>query len=182
MARTTATYAVAALVGVLAVAVFAYRHGTGEGEADGDGSGAAGNGSVVKVIDGDTLVVRLGSGDEHLRLIGIDTPESVATDRPNECYGKEASARLAELLPPGTEVRVERDVEPRDRYDRLLGYLYRVGDGLFVNQDMVAKGFAIAKAFPPNTMFEPPLEAAEAEARNATAGLWSACGSADVPL
>ncbi|HMG43175.1 MAG TPA: thermonuclease family protein [Acidimicrobiales bacterium] len=181
MARATTTYAGAALVVVLAV-VCVYRFGTGGREAGGDGSKAAGSGSVVEVIDGDTLVVRLGGSDEHLRLIGIDTPESVATDRPNECYGKEASARLAALVPPGTEVRVERDVEPRDRYDRLLGYLYRAGDGLFVNQDLVAAGFAEAKAYRPNTTFEPQFEAAEAQARNARSGLWSACGSPDVPL
>ncbi|HEY8547400.1 MAG TPA: thermonuclease family protein, partial [Acidimicrobiales bacterium] len=81
---------------------------------------------VVHVVDGDTLVVRFrGGGEARLRLIGIDTPESVATDRPNECFGQEASAALAALLPAGTPVRVERDVEPRDRYDRLLGYVYR---------------------------------------------------------
>ena len=140
------------------------------------------NGVVVGVIDGDTLVVRLDTSDERLRLIGIDTPESVATDRPDECFGKEASAQLAGLLPPGTPVWVERDVEPRDRYGRLLGYLHRSDDGLFVNHDLVAQGFAEAKAYPPNTTMESLFEAAEARARAADAGLWSACGSPDVPL
>jgi micrococcal nuclease len=155
------------------------------------GSPAAGpakleaNATVTEVVDGDTVVVDIdgpGGDDERLRLIGIDTPESVATDRPNECFGKEASAQTAALLPVGTPVRIERDVEPRDRYDRLLGYVYRASDGLFVNEDLVTQGFAEAKAFAPNTTYEPRFEAAEARARGANLGLWSACGSPDVPL
>jgi micrococcal nuclease len=141
------------------------------------------NASVVEVVDGDTLVVHLArGGDERLRLIGIDTPESVATDRPDECFGTEASAQLARLVPVGTRVQVERDVEPRDRYDRLLGYVYRSSDGLFVNHEMVEGGFAEAKAYEPNTTHESRLEAAEAGARAADAGLWGVCGSPDVPL
>ena len=154
----------------------------GCGAADGAAPAAPGEAVVVEVVDGDTLVVRLGEGEERLRLIGIDTPESVATDRPNECFGKEASDRLAQLLPAGTPVRVERDVEPRDRYDRLLGYVYRSTDGLFVNHDLVAHGFAEAKAYPPNTTHEPQLEAAEAQARTKKTGLWSTCGNPNVPL
>ena len=173
------------VVGLMAgLAVLLVRDGAGEGAAAPSGPEGVRptNGVVVGVIDGDTLVVRLAAGEERLRLIGIDTPESVATDRPDECFGKEASARLAGLLPPGTPVWVERDVEPRDRYGRLLGYLYRSGDGLFVNHDLVARGFAEAKAYPPNTTLESQFEAAEAQARAADVGLWSTCGSPDVAL
>ena len=98
--------------------------------------------TVVRVVDGDTIVVRLGDRTETVRLIGIDTPESVARDRPDECYGAEASSRLAELLPPGTAVQLTRDVEPRDMYDRLLAYVHRPDDGLFVNLAQVADGYA----------------------------------------
>jgi micrococcal nuclease len=142
----------------------------------------ADEGTVLEVTDGDTIVVDIGGSEEHVRLIGIDTPESVARDRPNECYGKEASQRMSELLPVGTTVRLERDVEPRDRYDRLLVYVYRSSDGLFVNLDQVANGFAEAKEYPPNTARATELEAAETSASSGGLGVWSACGGTDTPL
>ena len=147
--------------------------------------GTQGAATVVEVIDGDTLVIDLAGGDggdEHVRLIGIDTPESVAPDRPDECFGAEASRHLADLAPPGTALRVERDVEARDQYDRLLGYAYRVRDGLFLNLAQVAGGFAEPLAYPPNVAHRADFERAAREARVAGAGLWTACGSADVPV
>jgi micrococcal nuclease len=144
--------------------------------------GSPGTATVVAVIDGDTLVVDLAGGDEHVRLIGIDTPESVAPDRPDECYGAEASHHLADLAPPGTALRLERDVEARDQYDRLLAYAYRVRDDLFLNVAQVAGGFAEPLAYPPNTAHRADFERAAREARLAGAGLWAACGSADVPI
>jgi micrococcal nuclease len=147
-----------------------------------DAAPPAGSATVVRPVDGDTVVVEIEGHEEPVRLIGIDTPESVAEDRPVECYGPEAKVRLAELLPPGAEVRLERDVEARDRYDRLLAYVHRAGDGAFVNRVLVDEGFAEASAFPPNTTRQAELDAAEAEARGARRGLWSACGGTDVPL
>jgi len=138
--------------------------------------------TVVRVVDGDTVVVDLGGTEEPVRLIGIDTPESVARDRPNECFGAEASLRLQALLPPGTAVRLTRDVEPRDVYDRLLGYVERTSDGLFVNAAQVAEGFAEAKHYPPNTTHRTEFERAERAARQAGLGLWAACGGPDVAL
>ncbi|HEX6166502.1 MAG TPA: thermonuclease family protein [Acidimicrobiales bacterium] len=143
---------------------------------------AAGEATVVRVVDGDTIVVALGETAETVRLIGIDTPESVARDRPDECFGAEASHRLAELLPPGTAVLLTRDVEPRDLYDRLLAYVHRPDDGLFVNAAQVAGGYAEAKDYPPNTTHRADFERAERAARRAGLGLWSACGGPDVPL
>ena len=87
---------------------------------------------------------------ETLRLIGVDTPETVDPDQPPECFGAEASAHTKELLPAGTEVRLTRDVEARDRYDRLLVYVERAEDGLFVNLDLVAGGWADDYPYPPN--------------------------------
>jgi micrococcal nuclease len=150
--------------------------------APGGGGGAGPDGTVVRVVDGDTVVVDLGGGDETVRLIGIDTPESVARDRPNECFGAEASARLAELLPPGTAVRLTRDVEPRDVYDRLLAYVVRSSDGLFVNAALVTDGYAEARDYPPNTAYRDDFETGERAARRSGLGLWSACGGPDVPL
>jgi micrococcal nuclease len=141
-----------------------------------------GRATVVEVTDGDTLVIDLAGGDEHVRLIGIDTPETVAPDRPDECFGAEASHHLADLAPPGTALRLERDVEARDQYDRLLAYAYRDRDGLFLNLAQVAGGFAEPLAYPPNTAHRADFERAAREARVAGAGLWTACGSADVPV
>ena len=147
--------------------------------------GTQGAATVVEVIDGDTLVIDLAGGDggdEHVRLIGIDTPETVAPDRPDECFGAEASRHLADLAPPGTALRLERDVEARDQYDRLLAYVYRVRDDLFLNLAQVAGGFAEPLAYPPNVAHRADFERAAREARVAGAGLWRACGSADVPI
>src|SRR4051812_19756968 len=87
------------------------------------GNAEAGDGArVTRVVDGDTLVVAVDGHDEKVRLIGIDTPETVDPRKPVQCFGKEASRRMSELLPPGSEVRLERDAELRDRYGRLLAY------------------------------------------------------------
>ncbi|MCC6436318.1 MAG: thermonuclease family protein [Acidimicrobiales bacterium] len=132
-------------------------------------------GIVRKVVDGDTVDVQLGRRVERVRLIGIDTPESVKPDAPVECYGVEASHHLAELLPVGTEVELVRDTELRDRYGRLLAYVFRPSDGLFVNLAMAADGYANTLTFPPNVTFADDFVAAVATARQAGSGLWSAC-------
>jgi micrococcal nuclease len=131
-------------------------------------------------VDGDTVVVELATSTETVRLVGVDTPETVAPGRPVECFGPEAAAHLATLLPPGTEVRLTRDVEPRDRYDRLLAYVHRAADGLFVNAAQVEAGYADARHYPPNVAHRPHLDAAEHAARAARAGLWGACGGPHV--
>lgn len=144
--------------------------GLGPGEAE-----------VVRVVDGDTIVVALAAGEEPVRLLGIDTPESVDPRRPVECFGKEASERTAALLPPGTRVLLVRDVEARDRYDRLLAYVYRASDDTFVNLALVEEGYAAVLTYPPNVAHAPEFVAAAAEAREAGRGLWAACGGADTP-
>jgi micrococcal nuclease len=144
----------------------------GRGPAGGRAPGSA---RVVRVVDGDTVVADLAGSTITVRLIGIDTPETVAPDRPVECYGPEASDRLKHLLPPGTPIRLWRDLEPRDRYDRVLAYLQRRPDGLFVNLDQVRSGAAIAKAFPPNTALRATFEQAQDRARTALLGLWGRC-------
>ena len=148
----------------------------------GPGSGERGHATVVRVVDGDTLVVRVGGTEESVRLIGIDTPETVAPGRPVECYGAEASDHLEALTPAGTDVRLERDVEARDVYDRLLAYVYRAGDGLFVNRAQVEGGYAEAKDYPPNSAHRAELQQVQATARAGGTGLWGACGSADVAI
>lgn len=139
------------------------------------------NGVVVRVIDGDTVEVDLGGRREHVRLIGIDTPETVDPDRPAGCYGHEASALTASLLPPGTPGLVSRDAEARDRYGRLLVYLERAGDGLSVNLELVARGAAVPLRIEPNTAYAADIEALAAQARASRAGLWGACGGPGLP-
>jgi micrococcal nuclease len=136
---------------------------------------------VVRPVDGDTVLVEVDGHEEPVRLIGIDTPESVAPDRPVECFGVEAKARTAELLPRGTVVRLERDVEARDRYDRLLAYVVREEDDVLVNLLLVEEGFAEAVAYPPNLAHQGDLDAAEVAARAARRGLWPSCGGTDAP-
>jgi micrococcal nuclease len=133
------------------------------------------NAIVVRVIDGDTIDATIDGVEERVRLIGIDTPETKKKNTPIQCYGPEASAHTHDLLPPDTPIRIERDVVARDDYGRLLGYVYRSNDNLFVNLDIVQQGFAKVLTIPPNdTMADDFVEAARAaEAQNL--GLWRAC-------
>ncbi len=131
--------------------------------------------TVTHVVDGDTVDLDLGGATERARLLGIDTPETVKPDAPVDCFGPEASARTKVLVPPGTDVLVQRDREPRDRYGRLLLYVWRRSDGLFVNEALVRDGFARTLFIAPNTARRPALTAAAATARASGAGLWSTC-------
>jgi micrococcal nuclease len=140
-----------------------------------------GRATVTRVVDGDTIVVRIAGREENVRLLGIDTPETHKPDTPVECYGPEASDRLTALLPAGTIVRLVRDTESRDRYDRLLAYVYRDDDGLFIDLTMVAEGFAAPLAIPPNVAHRAEIDAAAAAAQSARRGLWQACGGNHVP-
>ena len=136
-----------------------------------------GEGVVVGTIDGDTLDIDVGEGRiERVRLLGIDTPETVHPDRPVECGGPEASSLLTSLLPEGTVVRLERDTEARDRFGRLLAYLFR-DDGLFVNEAIVAAGAGELLSIAPNTAYDDRLAAAATTARAAGAGIWGTCAT-----
>jgi micrococcal nuclease len=127
---------------------------------------------VVRVVDGDTIVVRLNGREERVRYIGVDTPETVAQDRPVECFGREASATNKELV-EGKTVRLERDVSDRDQYGRLLRYVYV--DGTFVNEELIRRGFATAVTFPPDVRETAKFRRLEQEARDGGRGLWGAC-------
>ncbi len=127
---------------------------------------------VKKVVDGDTLEV---TGGERVRLIGIDTPESVTPDRPVGCFGKEASRFTATVVPPGTQVRLVGDAEQRDRFGRLLAYVYRRADGLFVNAELLRRGYAQLLTIPPNIAHTDDFAALARQAREGSQGLWAAC-------
>lgn len=151
----------------------------GCGEAllgEGGSSDAPGTGRVVRVVDGDTIHVRLGDGTkEKVRYIGIDTPESVKPNTPVECFAKAASARNAELV-EDERVELRTDVEERDRYGRLLAYVYRARDGAFVNAALVREGYAQPMTIAPNVRHADEFTALARTARRDGRGLWGACG------
>ena len=138
------------------------------------GPGSSLQGRVVRVVDGDTIHVRVGGRREKVRYIGVDTPESNRPGTPVECFARAASAFNRRLI-ADQEVRLRTDAEPRDRYGRLLAYVYRRRDGLFVNAELVRRGFATILTIPPNVAHAPQLRRLQQAARTARAGLWGAC-------
>lgn len=123
--------------------------------------------TVKRVVDGDTF--ELASG-EKVRMIGVDTPETVKPNHPVEPYGKEASNYTKELL-TGKKVTLKFDVEPYDKYQRLLAYVY-MEDGTFVNEKLVREGYARIMTIPPNVAQADLFLTAEREAREGNRGLW----------
>jgi micrococcal nuclease len=129
------------------------------------------DGTVDRVVDGDTIIVdRI-----RVRLIGIDAPESVKPGSPVQCYGPESSAELHRLLPAGTRVRLETDIERKDRYGRTLAYVWRLRPPLNVDVELARLGFARALTISPNVAHRTEVAAAVAAARRAHLGLWRAC-------
>lgn len=137
---------------------------------------------VISVVDGDTITVAIGQNEETIRLLGIDTPEKPGGPRPAECHGEAATQRAQELLQTGTTVLLARDAEPRDLYGRLLAYVFREHDGLFVNLALVEDGAATTLSLEPNTTFADVFAQARADARRNGRGLWGECGQPDVVL
>ena len=128
--------------------------------------------SVSRVVDGDTVVLLIDGSPVKVRLIGVDTPETVHPSRPVQHYGKEASAFTRNLL-RGESVYLKYGLERTDRYGRLLAYLYRAPDGLFVNAEIVRQGYGHAYVqFPFEHMDR--FVALQARAREASKGLWAA--------
>ena len=154
---------------------------------------------VTRVVDGDTIEVE---GGEKVRYIGIDTPETVDPRKPVQCFGIEASKKNKELV-EGKTVRLEKDITDRDKYGRLLRYVWvddpsagsgqapstsfdsaqdrGLGQVLFVNLELVKQGFASSYTYPPDIKYQKEFLAAEREAREAERGLWKACPISVVP-
>ena len=131
--------------------------------------------TVKKVVDGDTIDIAIGGKTERVRLIGINTPETKHPTKGVECFGPEASAYTEQLLPEGTALRVERDVEARDKYGRLLLYVYIANSNVFVNLDLVMNGYARPMVFEPNTAHIADFAQAATQAELRNVGLWQAC-------
>ncbi len=131
---------------------------------------------LARVVDGDTIVARVDGHEEYVRYIGVDTPETVKPDTPVQCYGPRAHARNAQLLGgAGSALVLRFDRELRDRYGRLLAYVYRARDGLFVNARLVREGIARTLSISPNTTYATQLGHLQSAARASARGLWGAC-------
>jgi micrococcal nuclease len=138
-------------------------------------SGRPQDATVVRVVDGDTVVARMSDGRfERVRYIGMDTPEDVKPGVPVQCFSLRAAAANRRLV-SGRQVKLVPGVEPRDRYGRLLAYVYRRSDGLFVNEQLVRAGFARPLTIPPNDRYAGAIAQLADSARQAGRGLWGAC-------
>jgi micrococcal nuclease len=131
--------------------------------------------TVVHVSDGDTISVEVAGRVERVRILGADTPETVDPRKPVQCYGPQASAHTKARLPPGTHVTLELDVEARDKYGRLLAYVY-VG-GVRYDDELLRLGFARLLIIAPNGVYARTMLHEELDARAAHRGLWGACSS-----
>ncbi len=133
---------------------------------------------VVRVVDGDTINVEINGKVESVRYIGIDTPETVDPRKPVQCFGVEASKKNKELV-EGKMVRLEKDITDRDKYNRLLRYIWL--DDVLINQELVEQGFAKSYSYPPDIKYQDKFVAAEKKAREDKLGLWTACTSETAP-
>lgn len=128
---------------------------------------------VVNVVDGDTIKIETG---ETVRYIGIDTPETVHPNKPVQCYGKEASDKNTALV-EGKVVELEKDISEKDKYGRLLRYIW-IGD-MLVNETLVREGYAQSNTYPPDVKYQDRFLAAQKLAREEQKGLWGeVCASA----
>lgn len=127
---------------------------------------------VIRAVDGDTLEVALDGRHEDVRLIGVDTPETVDPDAAVQCFGPRAS-RFQHRLVEGRRVRLVFGVERRDAYGRLLAYAY-IGHR-FINAELVRRGLARTLTIPPNDRYAARFRRLELAAARAGRGLWGAC-------
>lgn len=134
---------------------------------------AAASAAVERVVDGDTIEARVGGEIEDVRLIGVDTPETVKPGAPVECFGPQAS-RFTHRLLDGRRVRLVFGAERRDAYGRLLAYVHL--GRLFVNATLLRRGLARTLTIPPNDRFAPRFRRLELRAARSGRGLWGACG------
>jgi micrococcal nuclease len=125
---------------------------------------------VIRVVDGDTIQVEFEGQPEKVRYIGVDTPETVHPSKPVQYCGKEASAFNKELV-EGKQVGLVFDVEKRDKYGRLLAYVYI--DDLFINAELIKRGLAVVSTYPPNVAHVDEYTALQTQARENGLGVWA---------
>jgi micrococcal nuclease len=140
--------------------------------------GKVGGFRVVRVVDGDTLVVEKNQEELKVRLIGVNAPESVDPRKSVECFGKESSSHLKSLA---THYEVLLEIDPSqdltDKYRRVLAYVYR-SDGVFLNELMIQHGYAYEYTYDKPYKFQKDFKLAEKNAKLRGLGLWAdeACG------
>lgn len=139
---------------------------------------------VVKVVDGDTVAINMDGKVETLRLIGLDTPETVDPRKPVQCFGIEASNKAKSVL-AGQEVRIEADPTQGvyDKYNRLLAYVY-LKDGTLFNKMMIAEGYGHEYTYNAPYKYQSEFKAAEMSAKTGEKGLWAngACGEPNITV
>jgi micrococcal nuclease len=141
--------------------------------------------TIISIVDGDTLKIRLNGKEESLRLIGVDTPESRDNEKAERdssrtgqamktilAQGKLATQYLQKILREGDPIKIEFDVQTRDKYQRLLGYVY-LKNGRMLNEEIARAGYANIMTVPPNVRYVARLVAAVTDARNNKRGLWA---------
>ncbi len=132
---------------------------------------------VTKVVDGDTIEVLMNGQKYSVRIIGVDTPETVDPRRPVGCFGKEASNKAKEIL-SGKNVLLEKDVSEMDKYRRILRFVYLpLPDGtlLFFDDYMIREGYGKVLTIPPDVKYSEQFLEAQREARENKRGLWGKC-------
>ena len=159
---------------IVAASVAAGVAGCGNASAD------AQTGEVVRIIDGDTMVINFENENQTVRLLNVDTPETKHPDKAVECLGPEATAFLERILPPGTPVGLDFDVERTDQYDRVLAAV-ALEDGTLVNAEIARQGLGIAVLFEPNSKYFDVVRDAQAEATANETGLYDPAAECTIP-
>ncbi|MBR6613365.1 MAG: thermonuclease family protein [Clostridia bacterium] len=126
---------------------------------------------VVRVVDGDTIVVDFNGKDEKVRLIGVDTPESVHADESKNTKEGILVSDYTKSKLTGKKVKLEFDVQERDKYGRLLAYVYI--DGEMYNKHLLEIGYAKIATYPPNVKYVEDFKEIQKEARENKVGLWN---------
>lgn len=140
--------------------------------------------TVIQIVDGDTLTIQRNGRAEKIRLIGIDAPESSVNNKTKKDasrgngdidtitkMGKEATRFVKKIVKPGDPVKIEFDKQTRDKYGRLLGYVY-LSNGKMLNEEIVKAGYANLLTYPPNVKYQDRFLKAYREARENSRGLW----------
>ncbi|MCU1574359.1 MAG: nuc [Micrococcaceae bacterium] len=140
----------------------------------------ADNGKVVRIVDGDTLVITIADSEKTVRLLNVDTPETKDPNKPVECLGPEATKYLESTLPVGSLVKLKYDVERQDKYGRTLAAVF-TKDDLLVNAEIARQGLGSPMSVGENTKYLPPVQAAFDEAKKAAVGLFSATTDCTLP-
>ncbi|WP_438453610.1 thermonuclease NucI [Staphylococcus pseudintermedius] len=158
------------LILVIAIVVLIFQYINGDGPFKKSSTDVRGESYLVKrVIDGDTIIIDKDGQDERVRLIGVDTPETVKPNAPVQPYGKAASNFTKKHL-TNQRVRLEYDREPKDKYGRTLAYVW-LGDEMF-NVKLAKEGLARAKFYPPNDKYRILIEQAQKEAQKKQLNIW----------